>query len=210
MLFSARALGRTYVADTTDDSRFRYLGRARALQPEPARGPQLERPPRATRCGWARALVTVDGEEGLRLDEIPATTPRLSGRLDGRGCCPRRGATAEPQLLRRALGGNRRARSSCRWRRRSERHRCAWRRCAAAARTRARRTWPTRRAAHSPTPPTRARANRLAPDVQRCPIRRPSDLTSGQPRPRLGSARGHGEEPRPQAGRIERPRSSTR
>jgi len=72
MLFS-RGHWANYVADTTDDARFRYLGALAHYNLSPPEGPSSSG--RHARQVWVgpRALVTVDGEEGYVSDEIPAT-----------------------------------------------------------------------------------------------------------------------------------------
>jgi hypothetical protein len=72
MLFS-RGHWANYVADTTDDARFRYLGALAHYNLSPPEGPISSG--RHAHQVWVgpRALVTVDGEEGYVSDEIPAT-----------------------------------------------------------------------------------------------------------------------------------------
>jgi hypothetical protein len=72
MLFS-RGHWANYVADTTDDARFRYLGALAHYNLSPPEGPSSSG--RHARQVWVgpRALVKVDGEEGYISDEIPAT-----------------------------------------------------------------------------------------------------------------------------------------
>jgi hypothetical protein len=72
MLFS-RGHWAKYVADTTDDARFRYLGALAHYNLSPPEGPSSSG--RHARQVWVgpRALVKVDGEEGYISDEIPAT-----------------------------------------------------------------------------------------------------------------------------------------
>jgi len=73
MLFS-RGHWASYVRDTTDDARFRYLGALAHYNLSPPEGPSSSG--RHARQVWVgpRALVKVDGEEGYISDEIPATT----------------------------------------------------------------------------------------------------------------------------------------
>jgi hypothetical protein len=73
MLFS-RGHWANYVADTTDDARFRYLGALAHYNLSPPEGPSSSG--RHARQVWVgpRALVKVDGEEGYISDEIPATS----------------------------------------------------------------------------------------------------------------------------------------
>jgi hypothetical protein len=72
MLFS-RGHWANYVADTTDDARFRYLGVLAHYNLAPPEGPSSSG--RHARQVWVgpRALVKIDGEEGYICDEIPAT-----------------------------------------------------------------------------------------------------------------------------------------
>jgi hypothetical protein len=72
MLFS-RGHWASYVRDTTDDARFRYLGALAHYNLSPPEGPSSSG--RHARQVWVgpRALVKVDGEEGYISDEIPAT-----------------------------------------------------------------------------------------------------------------------------------------
>ena len=72
MLFS-RGHWASYVRDTTDDARFRYLGALAHYNLSPPEGPTSSG--RHARQVWIgpRALVKVDGEEGYISDEIPAT-----------------------------------------------------------------------------------------------------------------------------------------
>ncbi len=72
MLFS-RGHWAKYVADTTADARFRYLGALAHYNLAPPEGPRSSG--RHARQVWVgpRALVTVDGDDGYVSDEIPAT-----------------------------------------------------------------------------------------------------------------------------------------
>ena len=72
MLFSRGHWSR-FVADSTTDGRFRYLGALAHYNLSPPEGPSATG--RHARQVWVgpRALVTVDGEEGYISDEIPAT-----------------------------------------------------------------------------------------------------------------------------------------
>ena len=72
MLFS-RGHWASYVRDTTDDARFRYLGALSHYNLSPPEGPSSSG--RHARQVWIgpRALVKIDGEEGYISDEIPAT-----------------------------------------------------------------------------------------------------------------------------------------
>jgi len=72
MLYS-RGHWANYVADTTEDARFRYLGALAHYNLSPPEGPSSSG--RHAHQVWVgpRALVTVDGEEGYVSDEIPAT-----------------------------------------------------------------------------------------------------------------------------------------
>lgn len=72
MLFSRGHWAR-FVADSTSDGRFRYLGALAHYNLSPPEGPSATG--RHARQVWVgpRALVTVAGEEGYIADEIPAT-----------------------------------------------------------------------------------------------------------------------------------------
>ena len=72
MLFS-RGHWAKFVADSTSDGRFRYLGALAHYNLSPPEGPSATG--RHARQVWVgpRALVTIDGEEGYISDEIPAT-----------------------------------------------------------------------------------------------------------------------------------------
>jgi hypothetical protein len=72
ILFS-RGHWANYVADTTDDARFRYLGALAHYNLSPPEGPtSIGRHAHQVWVG-PRALVKMDGEEGYVSDEIPAT-----------------------------------------------------------------------------------------------------------------------------------------